>query len=195
MENWYNDLEGLTPKTWFNWSNLPETPHGYVLKGQTNSRKFEWDKKMFAKDKVDFWIVLSNLLGDSFISDQGVCVREYIPLKTYDVGINGMRFTKEYRCFYYKDKLLDFGYYWSVYDGERKDDYLNSKAFGLLSKVSEIVSKHINFYAVDIAETESGEWIVIELNDGQMSGLSTIDPTNFYKTIKKEIMQGGIAYK
>jgi hypothetical protein len=37
---------------------------------------------------------------------------------------------------------------------------------------------------MDIAKTQSGEWIVIELNDGQMSGLSENDPNVLYKNLK-----------
>jgi len=38
---------------------------------------------------------------------------------------------------------------------------------------------------VDVARTESGEWIVIELNDGQQSGLSDNDPDQLYSNMKK----------
>lgn len=37
---------------------------------------------------------------------------------------------------------------------------------------------------IDVAQTESGDWIVIELNDGQMSGLSENNPEILYKNLK-----------
>ena len=37
--------------------------------------------------------------------------------------------------------------------------------------------------AIDVAQTESGEWIVVELNDGQMSGLSENNPEVLYKNL------------
>lgn len=50
-----------------------------------------------------------------------------------------------------------------------------------------IVSQNTNFYVVDIAETKFGEWIVIELNDGQMSGLSDIDAAWFYNALYEKL--------
>jgi len=34
-------------------------------------------------------------------------------------------------------------------------------------------------------KTKSGDWIVIELNDGQQSGLSYIEPELFYQELSK----------
>ena len=47
---WYQDLEDFTPKTW---SQLYEIPNNgpFVLKGETNSKKFLWGTHFFAKDK------------------------------------------------------------------------------------------------------------------------------------------------
>jgi hypothetical protein len=36
---------------------------------------------------------------------------------------------------------------------------------------------------LDIAETEKGDWILIEMNDAQMSGLSMNDPQMLYKRL------------
>lgn len=48
MKNWYQDLEWCTPKTYFEYKNIPHyTEHGFVVKGCTNSKKFEWNKSMF----------------------------------------------------------------------------------------------------------------------------------------------------
>jgi hypothetical protein len=41
---------------------------------------------------------------------------------------------------------------------------------------------------MDIACTAAGEWIVIELGDGQVSGLpSTIDPNEFYPRLAENL--------
>jgi hypothetical protein len=41
-----------------------------------------------------------------------------------------------------------------------------------------------------VAKTQSGEWIVIELNDGQMAGLSDNDPSVLYHNLKVRL-EGG----
>jgi hypothetical protein len=47
------------------------------------------------------------------------------------------------------------------------------------------VKDNVNFFVMDVALTESGRWIVIELNDGQMAGLSENDPDVLYGNMKK----------
>ncbi len=181
IANWYNDIKDYTPTTYFTWGLLPEG--SYIVKGRTNSRKFEWNRKMFADSKEKLLKVIETLLDDSLVSEQGLCVRDYIPLETYEIGINGMRFTNEWRCFYIGTQLIDYGYYWSIYDGPRQQD-LDREAFKLLEKVSSIISQYTNGYVIDIAKTEKGEWIVIEINDLQMSGLSEISPDRFYRKLR-----------
>jgi len=36
------------------------------------------------------------------------------------------------------------------------------------------------YFVVDVAETDSGDWILIELNDGTMSGISENNPDVLY---------------
>lgn len=180
IENWYEDVKEFTPDTWFSWADLPE--QAYVIKGRTNSRKFRWKQRMFAPDKASISKIAASLMDDCLIADQGICVRKYIPLETYEIGINEMRFTNEWRCFFLGEDLIDYGYYWSNYEGPRQSD-LDQEAFDFLRKVSTIVSKKTNFYVLDIAKTEEGKWILIEINDGQMSGLSCINPGKLYKNL------------
>jgi hypothetical protein len=45
-----------------------------------------------------------------------------------------------------------------------------------------------DYYVIDVAKTESGEWIVVELNDGQMSGLSENNPDTLYGNLKQVLV-------
>lgn len=47
------------------------------------------------------------------------------------------------------------------------------------------VSPHINFFVMDVARTEDGKWLLIELNDGQMSGLSENNPEVLYSKLSR----------
>lgn len=184
IQNWYNDLKDYTPKTYFYWGDLFDGK--YVVKGRTNSRKHQWNRRMYAEGRENLLSVIKSLLEDSLINDQGLCVREYVPLKTYGIGVNGIRFTNEWRCFFLGEKLISYGYYWSQSHYE-KPIVLPSEAIKFVSHIGSIVSDYITFFVVDIAETESGEWIVIELNDGCCSGLSDINPNQFYKSLKENL--------
>jgi len=55
----------------------------------------------------------------------------------------------------------------------------------LVDTLMTIVSPHVNFYVLDIAQTAFGNWILIEINDGQMSGLSENDPDRLYYNLRR----------
>lgn len=186
IENYYKDLENYTPKTYFTWYNLPENK--YVLKGKTNSRKFQWKHQMFADSAKDVVKVANRLMDDTFIREQGICVREYVPLKTYDYGINDLPITNEWRLFYLGNKLISYGYYWADFEEHKPYEFLPESALNFAQKIANIVCKNKNFFVIDLAETSNGNWIVIELNSGEMAGLSLIDPDKFYTKFNEEIV-------
>lgn len=184
--NYYYDLKEYTPKTYENWINLPRDK-SFIVKGLTNSKKFEWNTKMFAKTYLDVPKIAMSLMDDDLIRDQGIIVREYIPLKKLSEGINGLPISNEWRTFVLNGKIVETGFYWSNEADCKPYNELPTNAKIFLQKVINIVKDKINFFVIDIAETQSGDWIVIELNDGQMSGLSEINPDNFYKNLKNLI--------
>jgi hypothetical protein len=183
--NWYSDLKEYTPATYNTWYNLPQG--SYVLKGKTNSRKHQWNELMFAPTVEDVPIIANRLYNDTFISDQEIIVREYIPLKQFTTAINGLPITNEWRAFYYKQNLLSIGFYWSNFEEHKPYEYPPLDAITLLNEVSKIVSQNTNFYVLDIAQTKKGNWILIEINDAQMSGLSCNTAEDLYSNLANVI--------
>jgi hypothetical protein len=176
-------IKEYTPKTYFEWHGLPEGQ--YVVKGLTNSRKHQWKHQMFAPTKSEIPKVVARLMDDSLVRDQGITVREYIPLKQFDIGINDLPITNEWRVFVCYGKMVDYGYYWANFPEHKPYDTLPKEALDLLNIVIEKLKSYANFFVLDLAETKDGKWIVIEMNDGQMSGLSMIEPISFYTNLKK----------
>jgi hypothetical protein len=175
------DLGELTPKTWTNWSNLPQG--SYVLKGKTNSKKFSWNTCMFAKTREDIPIIARRLYDDTFISEQGIVVREYVPLKTLCIGINDLPIANEFRTFWYKDQMIAKGFYWASHAEYEKDSEWTDEAYKVALKAAKMLCDRLNFYVIDVAQKVDGSWIVMEINDGQMSGLSMINPEEFYRRL------------
>lgn len=183
--DWVTDLAGLTPETWRRLIDVPDSAFPVVVKGETNSKKFLWDTHMFAKTRREASEVLCRLQDDGVISSQHIYFRRWVPLRTYLIGFRGMPVTKEFRVFVCNRKVLSIGYYWSNYADDlpekpNPDDV--PRAF--LQRVIRRIGNRAPFYAVDVAETESGDWIVIEINDGQMSGLSDNDPAVLYSALR-----------
>ena len=185
--DYYEDLKEFTPESWDE-HEFPYANHAgpFVVKGRTNSRKFEWNKLMFAPTKRDAVRIGADLCLDGLLGPQGVIYRKYIPLRTYEIGINGLPFTNEWRFFMLGQKTLSHGYYWSTADDVTLGQ-LDANALDLVEKVAAIASQNINFYVLDIAQTEEGNWILIEVNDGSMSGLSENDPDTLYFELRKGI--------
>jgi hypothetical protein len=45
----------------------------------------------------------------------------------------------------------------------------------------------MRFFAVDVAERAAGGWTLIEINDGQTSGLCEVDPHELYARLAEEL--------
>lgn len=107
-------------------------------------------------------------------------------------GPRGIPVTNEYRVFVLNDRLLCSGYYWAPYVSDLEDlgvrlpSRMPQQAYDLVAKVIRTLRGRTPFYVVDVAETTSGEWLVVELNDGQMAGLAEIDPETFYDELLRE---------
>ena len=186
--DYYDTIKEYTFETWFESHLLPDDGTQFVVKGRTNSRKGYWNTKMFAKDRRTAFMLSSELLEDPLISEQGIIYRRYTPLVTYEIGINEQRFTNEWRFFFHKNDLLSYGYYWQNADVLQKN--LDPKAIELAKEIATKVSEHVNFFVLDLGEKESGGWVLIEINDGQMSGLSDNDPETLYSNLKKSMDKG-----
>ncbi len=183
MREWCDVLGELTPKLYDRLQDLPEVGP-FVLKGQTNSKKHLWNTHMFAADKRAAGEVWSRLQDDTLISQQEIYARDYVPLKRLAEGFNGLPITKEFRFFVLGGEVISEAFYWSSHvadlDAVPSADEVPTE---FLNEVIGKIGDRANFYALDVAQTEDGRWIVVELNDGQMSGLSCNDPDVFYRGI------------
>lgn len=190
IQNWYYDFEHLTPKTWFRVSDVPEDAKGsFVLKGATNSRKHLWRTHMFAPTREDVPVVMSRLLDDPLISEQGIYVREYVPFMALGTSVNGMPVTNEWRVFVLNGEVISSGFYWSshpevwTHQLSEKVRYKQLAEDFVRGAVAFWVNTQIPFVVVDVAFTPDDTPWIVELNDGQMSGLSECDPEELYSAL------------
>jgi ATP-grasp domain-containing protein len=183
LMNWVEDLKELTPKTWYDLRELPDNC-SFVLKGATHSKKQKWNTDMFAKDKQAAIAVHSRLSDDGLIGFQHIYVRQYVPLVEYAKSIGGCPVSKEFRFFVCYGEVLCGDYYWSNFSGEIKKPSVEEVPKEFLAEVVKRIGNKVPFYAVDVAQTQTGDWIVIEINDGQFAGLSDNDLTVLYSRLK-----------
>lgn len=188
--DYYQDLKQYTFESWTDREFPYSTYEGpFVVKGMTNSKKQDWDTMMFAMDRRVAIEVAGRLQKDELIGRQRIIYRKYTPLVTYEIGINGLPFTNEWRLFFLGEKLLGSGYYWSQAE-DVTTPRLAKEGLAFAREVAKEASKHVNFFVLDIGEKQEGGWILIEVNE-QMSGLSMIDPDEFYRNLAEAALDFG----
>lgn len=186
LRRWYPDFEDLTPQTWFRLEDAGRGHDGpYVLKGSTNSKKFSWETHMFAPTFRDAGEVYGRLLEDGLISTQEIVVRKYVPLRNHGLMPTGLPISHEFRCFFFKERLISKAFYWSHEVVDPEDNV--PQAF--LEEVAKRGGSNIDFWVADVAQTEQGDWLVVELNDGCMSGLSRNDPDVLFGNLKTALTE------
>ncbi|MBI3235503.1 MAG: ATP-grasp domain-containing protein [Bacteroidetes bacterium] len=123
---------------------------------------------------------INNLLKlrDKYLNE-GIVIREFIELNELTIHTkSGMPLTEEYRLFFCNKKLI------GIYDYWEEGDY----SFSKLDTIKfEKIALHVesNFFSMDIARQKNGEFVIIELGDGQVAGLpDKANRNEFYKQLK-----------
>jgi len=105
----------------------------------------------------------------------GIVIKEYVNLKRYGETTN------EYRAFFINGQLL------SLCRNSNQHDRSNKVPIEFVYSFNNLPS---NYYTVDFGELDDGSWIVIEVGDGQVSGLSpSQNAFKFYEDILRILLQ------
>ncbi len=198
MAYWYLNFKDLTPKTWFYLHEaILESDGPFVVKGTTNSRKHLWNTHMYAENIEKLVQVHHRLSNDGLIGSQNIVVREYEPFVSYGTAIGGLPITKEFRFFIFAGKVIAKGFYWGnqpeVLEQYKPD--VNEVPEAFIQDIIKRVDNQITFWVVDVAQHQDGRWRIIEFNDGQQSGLSTIDPDEFYCNLYQAVAEYDDAFE
>jgi hypothetical protein len=111
--------------------------------------------------------------GDRF--EGGFVLRRYLPFRGYGQTPSGPAFL-EYRLFFARHKLVCAAPYFD-FDVETPD-------FTPFERLARRIDSP--FFAMDLAELESGDFAVIELNDGGVSMLpSSLDPRELFTALRE----------
>lgn len=157
-----------------------------ILKDYVKSEKHDWEKACFVADASNTGQLkqtIHNLieLRGNYLNE-GIVVREFVELNDLTLhSKSGMPLTEEYRLFFCNKKLLGIYNYWE--EGEYMGSKPDTAAF---EEIAQGVQS--NFFSMDIARQKNGEFIIIELGDGQVAGLpDSTDRNEFYRQLKLAI--------
>ena len=192
LTQWYDDLQDMTFETWFSVADAPKDAGPFVLKGHTNSMRHRWKTHMFAPDWESANKIEWELSNDMLLSGQKTCVRKFEPLVRLGEQVTGMAISEEHRFFVLDSEILCGGFYWALYEEDIRAAGFSvpsptSVPREFLARAIERVGDKCRFYALDVARTAMNEWKVMELNDGQMSGLCGCDADALYTGISRKL--------
>lgn len=194
----YKFINGHTPKTI--WLKVQKQQVNYdelfndietfrnsplIVKDFVKSQKHYWDTACFIpsatdKDKVKSVIAKFVELQNTDLNE-GLVIREFIDLNDLTThSKSGMPLKQEYRIFFLNGHLLGCYDYWE--EGEYSAS--EHPPVDTFRDIAKNIESH--FFSMDIAKTKSGEWIIIELGDGQVAGLpDKVDRLEFYNLARK----------
>ncbi|MGN1412081.1 MAG: ATP-grasp domain-containing protein [Oscillospiraceae bacterium] len=187
--NWYNKIEEFTPYS--EYSNNIDDNHiidmlkhfgnsSIIVKDYVKSRKHEWLEACYIDNASNFNDALSII--HTFLERQGENLTGGIVLRKY-IGListgyhekSGIKLSVEYRVFYLLHEILCVIDYW----GNITDDTnLNHDEFNFIKSFSNTFDS--NFFTIDFARKLDGSLIIIEVGDGQVSGLQNFNEKLYY---------------
>ncbi len=153
-----------------------------IVKDYVNSRKHEWDEACFILDASDG--VAASRVVTRFLELQGndlsggLVFREFVALKTIGAHAqSAMPLAREFRLFFLNGRLLHQSNYWT--QGDYRGD---APPLAMFRKIAQNVRSR--FFTMDVAQRTNGDWVIVELGDGQVAGLpDKSEAPEFYRQL------------
>lgn len=151
-----------------------------IIKDYVKSEKGNPDLFLLSKDLTNEEFtnrVMRFVEARGKLFNEGIVLKEVLPLKKYEGQTN------EWRFFYYKNENLIFN------QNSDTPVSVTSPSAYMIDELDRIAIKvNSDFFTIDIAELENGTWTILEMGDGQVSGLPTReDAISFYNKLQIKI--------
>jgi len=206
ISQWYQSVERFTPQTWFNpfenpfvQQTLLKKEGPFFVRYDTKSKRELWKTHAFAQNFDDLIKMSIRLSEDYKFENEILAVREFVKLKTYAdndsifKSLSGQPISKEFRVHRLLGQELCRHFYWEPFQEEIEAQHgpidCNEIPQGWLDDIATICDENSNFYVMDVAQKEDGTWTLIEINEGQHSGVHT-DCLDIYYSKIAEILRG-----
>ena len=192
LPQYYDAVADLTMPA--RWTEEPDVEEAWELAQELG--KGPWVVKDHVKSHKEAWLTACYVERDATYEafaevcenfaqfrgarfEGGYVVRPYRPLKMIAAHASGMPVFEEYRLVFWKGELLISDNYAELEVGDELPQEL-SRFHQLGDRVDS------PFFVADVARQESGELILIELNDGGTAGLPPkCHPYEFYAAVAK----------
>jgi ATP-grasp domain, R2K clade family 3 len=185
LSGWYPLITDLTPRSMV-FSSPPSTTE---LEAQFEYPVFLKGDRQTSRHNAAFSIIRSRdqyetaiaaFAQDAIMNWQRLVVREFVPLrKVVAPESDKIPPSFEFRTFWWHGQFVAGGAYWGGFY-----DWTAPEKRAALS-VARVAAQRINlpFIVLDLAQTATGDWIVIECNDAQESGYAAMQPLTVWQNI------------
>lgn len=148
-------------------------PFPVFVKGAIKSNKDQGWAACVAHNDRELEAIASELLARERRSRGRIIVRRLVKFRTLATDRQGFPIGREYRVFLYRDQILALAFYWDEY---RDSGGLTDTDQSAIRALSIEASRRIGtpYVALDVGQSDDGNWIVIEVSDGQFAGLSHV---------------------
>lgn len=185
LPEWYPLLVGRTPRSrWYRSFPTAEEIEAefswpVFLKGARQTSRHGGQSIVHSPE--EFAESLAAFQADPILHWQDLVVREFVPLRPIGQALAGkLPPSFEFRTFWWFGTLVGAGTYWGGWD-YRWTDAEKAAALRLGAWAAQQVGSP--FMVVDLAMTASGDWIVIECNDGMESGYASVSPLGLWQSV------------
>lgn len=98
---------------------------------------------------------------------------------------SGMPLSEEYRVFIFAGRIQIIDDYWYK---DKKVTFTDTEKSWIDAQVKKVKS---NFATMDLARLEDGTLVIMELGDGQVSGLQQINAEDYYRSFNPDVLRLG----
>ena len=190
----YDVLHGWTPRSiWFKGDLRIERilnalvefgDRPLILKDFVKSQKHHWAEACYipsASDGESVERVVTRFLelqGDNLA--EGLVFREYLEFEPIGVHPKSkMPLIEEYRIFWLDGIPIFWTFYWPEGNDEGRQTPIER-----FKQVAQAVRSR--FFSMDVARMKEGDWRIVEIGDGQVSGLTdSADADLFYQSLSQ----------
>jgi hypothetical protein len=179
FDRFYPRLAGLTPEsiTVSEMLGLDSAAEqlGFpvFVRGMIKSNKDQGPGGVFATNPKQLHQIATALMARPARSLGKVALRRVVDFRAVATDPHGFALGREYRLFVYRGHVLAYGFYWDEY----RDSYpLSAQDKHDVVSLAEEAARRVGtpYLSVDVGQLEGGSWTVIEVGDGQFSGLSQV---------------------
>jgi hypothetical protein len=177
VQAWSAALGDMTVPCWEDFARIPLT-QAVVVKGK-HADKGRWSR-MYAEGRDAAIALRSELWRDSGMRGDTIVARAYVPLARVGDALGGAcPPSEEWRVFVLDGEVVGAGAYWPAGDCDLRPIAPASEipAAWLAEGIRRVreACPSLRWFTLDVGRAEGGEFVVIEVSDGQRAGLSEVE--------------------